>query len=127
MTSNSICPCSSGKHYADCCQAYHQFIIFPQTAEQLMRSRYGAYALHLVDYLWETTHPTKRNLYDKAAMEQWAKANHWTGLEIVYADKKVVEFKAHYQKGLTQFVHHERSTFKKEDGRWYYFSGDYFN
>lgn len=127
MTSTLICACSSGETYANCCENYHLNTSVPQTAEQLMRSRYCAYALHLIEYLWETTHPSKRHLYDKASMEKWAKANHWIRLEIVYADKKVVEFKAYYQKGLAQFVHHERSTFKKEDGRWYYLSGDYFN
>lgn len=92
-----------------------------------MRSRYCAYALHLIDYLWDTTHPDKRHLYDKKEMEKWAKANHWLNLEIIYADKKVVEFKAYYQKGLAQYIHHERSVFKKENGRLYYFSGDYFH
>lgn len=92
-----------------------------------MRSRYSAYALNLVDYLWETTHPAKRYLYSKADIASWATANHWLKLEIVQAVRDVVEFKAFYQQGLKQFIHHERSTFKKEAGRWYYFSGVHFH
>ena len=125
--STIICSCSSGKPYAQCCEAYHLKEALPQSAELLMRSRYSAYALHLIDYLWDTTHPAKRYLYNKADMTQWAKANHWLRLEIVSAKKHVVEFKAYYQKGLQQCVHHERSQFKKEKEQWYYFSGDHFH
>ena len=121
------CACSSGNPYAECCQAYHLKATYPQTPEQLMRSRYSAYALHLIDYLWDTTHPSKRYLYNKADIEKWAKDNHWLRLEIVGAKKDVVEFKAFYQQGLRDFVHHERSVFKKENGKWYYFSGDHFH
>ena len=121
------CACSSAKPYSECCQTYHSKSAFAQTPEQLMRSRYSAYALHLVDYLWDTTHPAKRYLYDKADMEKWAKDNHWLRLEIIVAQKEVVEFKAFYQQGLKEFIHHERSIFKKEDGKWYYFSGDHFH
>lgn len=125
--STIICSCSSGKPYAQCCEVYHLKEALPQSAELLMRSRYSAYALHLIDYLWDTTHPAKRHLYNKVDMAQWARANHWLKLEIVSAKKHVVEFKAYYQKGLQQYVHHERSQFKKEKEQWYYFSGDHFH
>lgn len=39
------CPCQSGHHYADCCGKFHLKQAFPETAEQLMRSRYTAYVL----------------------------------------------------------------------------------
>jgi len=121
------CPCSSGKTYAECCECYHLDRIAPQTPEQLMRSRYSAYALHLIDYLWETTYPSKRYLYSKANIEKWAKANHWLKLEIVDAKKDIVEFKAFYQQGLKEYIHHEKSVFKKDIGKWYYFSGEHFH
>lgn len=120
-----FCPCSSGETYSNCCESYHVGASFAQTPEQLMRSRYSAYALHLVDYLWETTHPAKRYLYHKAEIEKWAKENHWLKLEIVAAKKDMVEFKAFYQQGLKQYIHHEKSLFKKETGKWYYFSGQH--
>lgn len=37
------CPCQSGHQYADCCGKFHLREAFPETAEQLMRSRYTAY------------------------------------------------------------------------------------
>jgi len=121
------CACCSGKSYTECCQPYHANAVLPSTPEQLMRSRYSAYTLHLIDYLWDTTHPAKRYLYDKADMEKWAKTNHWFALEIVAAKKDVVEFKAAYHQGLKEFIHHERSVFKKEAGKWYYFTGEHFH
>ena len=127
MMSTTLCACSSGKIYAECCQPYHLETAVPQTPEQLMRSRYSAYALHLVNYLWDTTHPSKQYLYSKADIESWAKSNHWLNLEIVEAKRDVVEFKAFYQQGLKQFIHHERSTFKKLGDKWFYFSGDHFH
>ncbi|MNK47403.1 hypothetical protein D3C87_662130 [compost metagenome] len=121
------CACCSGKSYAECCQPFHANAIVAQTPEQLMRSRYCAYALHLIDYLWDTTHPSKRHLYSKNEIGKWAKDNHWVGLEVVNAKKDVVEFKAFYQHGLKEYTHHERSVFKKEAGKWYYFSGEHFH
>lgn len=125
--STTLCTCSSGKIYAECCQVFHLEMAFAPTPELLMRSRYSAYALHLVNYLWETTHPAKRHLYSKADIKSWATENQWLKLEIVEALRDVVEFKAFYQRGLKQFIHHERSTFKKEAGRWFYFSGTHFH
>ncbi|WP_260224861.1 YchJ family metal-binding protein, partial [Neisseria meningitidis] len=36
--------------YAGCCRPLHLRQILPPTAEALMRSRYSAYVLHLIDY-----------------------------------------------------------------------------
>lgn len=121
------CTCCSGNSYAECCQPYHTNTVLPQTPEQLMRSRYSAYALHLIDYLWDTTHPSIRHLYSKAEMEKWAKDNHWFGLQVIAAKKDIVEFRAFYHQGLKEFIHHERSVFKSEAGKWYYFSGEHFH
>ena len=56
----SLCPCKSRLPYAGCCQPFHHGKAKPETAEQLMRSRYSAYFFRLVDYLVETTHPDTR-------------------------------------------------------------------
>lgn len=120
------CTCCSGKSYIECCQPFHLKTATAPSPEHLMRSRYCAYALHLTDYLSETTHPTKRHLYSKADIEQWAKANHWLKLEIIDAKENIVEFKAFYLNKLKQYVHHEKSLFKKDGDKWYYFSGEHF-
>ena len=49
------CPCTSKKPYDRCCGPYHSGGKVPETAEQLMRSRFSAYALGKADYLRTTT------------------------------------------------------------------------
>ena len=56
----SRCPCSSGATYDTCCGPLHAGQKAAATAEQLMRSRYSAFALGLTDYLVETWHPDTR-------------------------------------------------------------------
>lgn len=120
------CFCCSNLSYAQCCQPHHLGAAKPATPEMLMRSRYSAYALHLIDYLVKTTHPSKRYLNQKSDIEQWATSNRWLRLEICNAHQDKVEFKAYYQQGDQVHIHHEYSTFKKENGIWYYLKGDYF-
>jgi uncharacterized protein YchJ len=51
------CPCGSGLDLADCCGLWHKGLaggVCAPTPEALMRSRYSAYVLGLVDYLVAT-------------------------------------------------------------------------
>lgn len=119
------CPCCSGKKYQDCCELFHSGKETPDSAELLMRSRYSAYAIPNGAYLMKTTYPSKRYLYHIQELEAWGKMNHWFKLEIVSLPAThQVEFKAYYinAEGVEQ-VHHEFSTFKREQSQWYYVSG----
>jgi len=92
--------------------------------EELMRSRYTAYVLANVDYLLETTLPSKRELYSRREIERWAKNSHWQKLEIIETEENIVMFKAYYRdKKLRPFVHYERSVFEQQEGKWYYADG----
>jgi SEC-C motif-containing protein len=93
----------------------------PDTAEELMRSRFTAYALGDVDHVFRTWHPLTRP-DDLAELPQLE----WIGLEIVEVvdggpgdDTGVVEFRARYAGG----VMHERSRFVRRAGRWVYLDG----
>lgn len=121
------CPCCSNFEYRNCCEPFHVNHAIPATSEAMMRSRYAAYVLHLIDYLIETTHPETRGLYRKKDIESWSKQNLWLKLEIISATHDKVEFKAYYRSDLEDYIHHENSTFKLENKRWYYLSGAYFN
>ena len=57
MPPSPPCPCSSGARYSACCAPYHRGTREAPDAEALMRSRYSAFALREVDYLWRTLHP----------------------------------------------------------------------
>lgn len=125
MTANN-CYCGSGLEFANCCKRYISGESNAPSAEALMRSRYSAYAVHDANYLWETTAPKARKNHSKSALLQWAKANHWVKLEIINAPENKVEFKAYYlDNKLQAHVHHEKSTFINERGRWYYLDGEY--
>ncbi|CAL8470738.1 g10280 [Coccomyxa elongata] len=53
---SSLCPCCSGKAYAECCQPYHDGEEVP-TPEAVMRARFSAYVKKFSDFIVATTHP----------------------------------------------------------------------
>lgn len=123
-----MCPCCSSLLYEDCCEP---LIIWSQKAmspEQLMRSRYSAYAKTEVDYLIETTHSKERNNYSKSEIKKWSTSNGWLKLEVLNAFDNQVEFKAYHQEigSLIINIHHEKSYFEKENGEWKYLNGVFF-
>jgi SEC-C motif domain protein len=126
----SLCPCKSRETYAACCLPFHHGNVKPDTAEQLMRSRYSAYFFRLVDYLVSTTHPDTRDPGLKLELEKTIHDVKWRFLTIIGSSKggkedKVgkVEFVAEYFiNGQPQELH-ERSRFKRYKGAWKYLDG----
>ena len=119
------CACQSDKPYADCCGPWHKGLDegkHAPTPEALMRSRYGAYGLGLIDYLLATWHPST------APGELELSPVKWLGLEVRHAastgDAGVVEFVARCRDGGRAQRMHEISRFVREDGRWYYIDGE---
>ncbi len=92
-----------------------------------MRSRYSAYYIKEADYLLATTHTSTRKHHNKKDILAFATENHWVKLEIINSSETIVEFKAYYlDSHLTPQIHHEKSTFKKEEDRWYYVDGEFY-
>ena len=60
MTLREICPCGSRTPYDACCGRLHRGAALAETPEELMRSRYAAYAVGDVDYVFRTWHPRTR-------------------------------------------------------------------
>jgi SEC-C motif-containing protein len=121
------CPCGSELVYLNCCQPYHLSTQVAPTAEALMRSRYSAFVVQNADYLWNTTHVSKRKGFTKEGYLSSAKNTTWLKLEIVFADVDVVEFKAYYLNRKFQAeVLHEKSNFKQEEGKWFYVDGKFY-
>jgi SEC-C motif domain protein len=126
------CYCCSGKKFGECCEPFLAGNEKPKTAEALMRSRYSAYTTTNIDYIIQTTHHSQLASHDAESIENWAKSSLWQKLEIVSKDKGsnqdeigVVEFKAYYlDLRLDPHVHHERSNFKKESGKWFFVDGE---
>ena len=122
------CPCGSEQAYTACCQPWHIGLgagVHAPLPEALMRSRYSAYAVGLIDYLLATWHPST------APGELELSPVKWLGLEVRHAgqsgDAGVVEFVARCRvNGRAQRLH-EISHFVRMEGRWYYIDGQMVN
>lgn len=119
------CPCLSGLTYDACCGRLHSGAAVAQTAEQLMRSRYSAFAVGDVDYLQATWHPSTR-----PASLELDESRRWYRLDILrterggpFDDVGVVEFRAYHRSDGAKGSQHETSRFSREDGRWRYLDG----
>lgn len=122
----SACVCGSGKPFGDCCAVYLNGSQLPETAEQLMRSRYSAYVHEHAEYLLTTWHPETRPpslAFDREARPRWLGLNIKRAAN-VDAAHAVVEFVARYKINGRAFRMHETSRFARIDGRWYYRDGD---
>ncbi|MGA6108237.1 YchJ family protein [Pseudomonas solani] len=124
--SASTCPCGSGNLPDLCCGRHHGGHPAP-SAEALMRSRYSAYVLGLVDYLVETTLPAQREGLDREAMKAWSLQSTWLGLEVEAfellggkPEHALVTFVARWHDQAGEHSHRERSSFVQNDGRWYF-------
>ena len=87
----------------------------PSTPEELMRSRYTAYAVGDLDYVFRTWHPRTRPDEVRSAPGVT-----WTELEVVEVEGDIVEFRAHFRTASGPGVLHERSRFERRRDRWVY-------
>ena len=117
------CPCGSGIALDDCCGKWHQGQPAP-SAERLMRSRYSAYTLSLIDYLVATTLPAQQAALDRDSMRAWSLGSTWLGLEVEGSElidtHAFVTFTARWHDGDGEHRHRERSAFVQQAGRWYF-------
>ena len=122
------CPCTSGNKYRNCCKPFHQGQL-PETALQLMRSRYSAYALCLPEYIIQTTDPSGPQF--KSDHAQWSKEitefclkTEFKKLDILQFEEKdhtaTVTFTAHLAQDKKDVSFTECSYFVKMKGKWLY-------
>ena len=123
----TTCPCQSGETFETCCGRFLSRKELPKTAEQLMRSRYTAYARRDIPYLKETLWPKFQKGLDTVGLAKWAETKQWVGLEILKTgsggpgDKLgMVLFVARSLEDGTLQEHREYSLFRKKNKRWYY-------
>ncbi len=121
------CPCQSGLLFQQCCQKFLSLSSLPETAEQLMRSRYSAYVLHNENYLLNTWHPKHR----PEALQLQESTNQWLGLKIKATHKGqkndhegYVHFIARFKVNGKAHKLTENSFFEKINGQWFYTKGD---
>jgi Uncharacterized protein conserved in bacteria len=128
---NVFCPCGSGKPYTNCCEPFIKKTQKPDTAEQLMRSRFSAFCLKKYPYLVDTHHPSLREANELNHLEKSNNKTHWVKLTIhqtAQGDKKdrhgQVKFSAFFNDHDQFFVLHETSRFIQENGQWFYLDGN---
>jgi len=116
------CPCLSGEGYADCCGRLHRGDTRAATAEQLMRSRYAAFAVPDAGYLLRTWHPSTR-----PATLELDPTVRWVRLDVgrtvrggPFDTEGSVEFTAFFRQDGHRGEQHEVSRFVRVDGDWLY-------
>ncbi|MET0854169.1 MAG: YchJ family protein [Microterricola sp.] len=119
---NARCPCLSGETYAECCGRLHRGEADAATAEQLMRSRFSAFAVGDVPYLLRSWHSSTR-----PAELELDVGLRWYRLDIDGSSRGgmldsagTVEFTAFYRSDGDRGSQHESSRFVREGGRWVY-------
>ncbi|MCQ2388989.1 MAG: YchJ family protein [Kiritimatiellae bacterium] len=131
MKDIELCPCKSGKTYGECCGPVHAGARKAETAEELMRARYSAYAVEEIGFLKTSGGSDVQAEFDEKSSLEWARSAKWNGLEILATEKGgvgddegVVEFVAHYAAQGKDVAHHERAFFQKIDGEWKFIDGE---
>jgi len=96
-----------------------------------MRSRYTAFATQHIDYLLDSHHPETRGEVSRDEVKRFSEGMTWRGLEILETvdgqagdEQGWVEFVARYRERGQDRVHHERSLFRRHQGRWFFHSVD---
>ena len=115
----SSCPCG-GRSYGLCCRPLHRGERQASSAEQLMRSRYSAFARGEIDYLLATHHePDVPAQQRRRALEQSCRQTRWLGLTVLAVSgggprdlEGTVQFEARYRGGVLK----ETSLFARRGG-----------
>ncbi len=102
----------------------------PVSAEQLMRSRYSAYALGEYQYLIDTHYPETRGSLSVAELKKTNQGTRWLGLEVLAAEETQVSFRAYFLEpsgASEERLHclHESSRFLKDGDQWLYVDGQH--
>lgn len=125
-----LCPCGSGHAYDECCKKVHDGESWPETAEDLVRARYCAYAERRFQFLLDSALPELNKDLTVKELEESTKNVTWVRLEILGTDHTtneedgqdydVVDFLAYYRIGEGTYQIGERSYFRRVDGKLLY-------
>ncbi|MEU9128510.1 YchJ family metal-binding protein [Kitasatospora sp. NPDC048540] len=122
VTDSSPCPCGLPAPYGECCGRLHAGRAEAVTAEQLMRSRFSAFAVRDEAYLLRSWDPLTR-----PPAVDFDPGMRWVRLEVLgstdggaFHGEGTVAFRAHFTDGGRAGAMEENSRFRRHEGRWVY-------
>lgn len=127
----SLCPCRSGLPLEECCHPYLTGDYQAPTPERLMRSRFSAFTLHEWPYILRTWHPEHRPACSIAELAAEAEETQWVSLTVLASGQDLdthsgwVDFCAYYRDATGLHIHHELSSFVREQEQWFYTQGKF--
>ncbi len=128
------CPCGSGNNFIQCCDLLINQNKLAQSPEQLMRSRYSAYATNNAEYIYKTYADISQCAQSISEIKEWAEQTTWLKLVIHSTSSFVnkhckstlptVHFSAYYQHLGKYYQLSEKSQFCFERKQWRYLDGE---
>ncbi|MBU2871266.1 YchJ family metal-binding protein [Colwellia sp. E2M01] len=125
------CPCGSTLLFSQCCQPFitnNDEQKLPSSPEQLMRSRFSAYAIKNGQYIFDTYGKAQQVNLTVSDIQSWADECIWVALVIhnTLSNDTIntVEFSAYYIVDNTLCELREVSNFAVEQDKWRYIDGD---
>lgn len=122
MNSIPRCFCGSNDDFPSCCLPYINQAVTVKTAEQLMRSRFSAYATSNAQYIYDTYAKSSQTAQSVKDIEDWSQSCVWIALKIHPLTKDIntpteqfVEFSAFYITDNTLCELREKSRFILEE------------
>lgn len=112
--------------FDSCCQPFLAGMAVADSCEKLMRSRYSAYCLRDIDYIYRTYHSSVRADNPKPALAAFAANSHFIAVKVLSYEQNnqqgYVNFNVRYMQQNVLYEFTERSRFVLEDA-WYYLDG----
>ncbi|CCG41150.1 YchJ family protein [Magnetospirillum molischianum] len=125
-----LCPCGSGLAFDDCCWPVIDGTRPALTVETLMRARYSAFIRSDLDFLDRTLAPEKRAAFDRDEVGHSAGEAAAVGIEVLAVEgggagdeSGTLDYLARFKMRGEPHLHHERATFRRDDGAWVYVEG----
>ncbi len=122
-----LCPCGSIYAFDECCGPIIDGTPAP-TAESLMRSRYTAFAIRMLDHVERTHAPEVYDDFNRAEAERLAEECEWHSLEIHKAtetgDIAEIEFVMRFRREEQNITQAASSRFRRDNGQWLYVSSN---
>jgi SEC-C motif-containing protein len=127
---NAMCYCGKAEEFEQCCKPIIDGTENAKNAEILMRSRYSAYCIKNIDYIYQTYAPSERLNNSKPDIALFADQAVFCNLNVCTyqhnkkMDKATVHFKADYFVDALFCQLEEVSNFVKDNGKWFYIDGE---